>query len=170
MTALIASSSSDYRYHESFTTVFEDLLALNGTSSAVNSLVSEGVYTLTNLLGKKTVESFSFRTCVKPKLLENRLGETEINYESLTAQDLLQTNADFNIFYRIKSFLKLKKFVISDEGVPCVNTIEKIYLGLLVTVFALGILSLFRLSYFKAELRKVFDPREGFTIIVIYNL
>ena len=107
MTALIASSSSDYRYHESFTTVFEDLLALNGTSSAVNSLVSEGVYTLTNLLGKKTVESFSFRTCVKPKLLENRLGETEINYESLTAQDLLQTNADFNIFYRIKSFLKL---------------------------------------------------------------
>ena len=154
----------------SFKTVFEDLLALNGSSTVVDSVVSKGTFKLKDLLGKKTVEGFSFRTCVKPKLSPNRFGDIEIIYESLTAQDLLQTNADFNIFYRIKSFLKLKKFVISDEGVPCVNTIEKIYLGLLVTVFALGILSLFRLSYFKAELRKVFDPREGFTIIVIYNL
>ena len=55
--------------------------------------------------------------------------------------------------------------MISDEGLPCVNTIEKVYLGLLVTVFVLGIVSLFRLAYFKAELRKVFDPRDGFTII-----
>ena len=54
--------------------------------------------------------------------------------------------------------------MISDEGLPCVNTVENIYLGLLVAVFALGILSLFRLSYFKAEIRKVFDPRLGFTI------
>ena len=61
--------------------------------------------------------------------------------------------------------MKLKKFVISDEGLPCVNTVEKVYLGLLVTVFALGILSLFRLSYFKAEIRKIFDPRLGFTNI-----
>ena len=53
----------------------------------------------------------------------------------------------------------------SDEGRPCVNTIEKVYLGLLVTVFALGIISLVRLTYFKAELRKLFDPREGLTII-----
>ena len=53
----------------------------------------------------------------------------------------------------------------SDEGLPCVNTIEKVYLGLLVTVFALGIFSLFRLVYFKAELQKVFDPRQGFTNI-----
>ena len=53
----------------------------------------------------------------------------------------------------------------SDEGLPCVNTIEKVYLGLLVTVFALGILSLFRMAYFKAELRKVFDSRQGFTVI-----
>ena len=53
----------------------------------------------------------------------------------------------------------------SDEGLPCVNTIEKVYLGLLVTVFALGIISLVRLTYFKAELRKLFDPREGLTII-----
>ena len=43
------------------------------------------------------------------------------------------------------------------------NTIEKLYIGLLVTVFALGILSLFRLIYFKNELRKVFDSRSGFT-------
>ena len=61
--------------------------------------------------------------------------------------------------------MKLQKFVISDEGLPCVNTIEKVYLGLLVIVFALGILSLIRLSYYKAELRKVFDPRPEFTII-----
>ena len=53
----------------------------------------------------------------------------------------------------------------SDEGLPCVNTIEKVYLGLLVTVFALGIISLVRLAYFKAELRKLFDPREGLTMI-----
>ena len=52
----------------------------------------------------------------------------------------------------------------SDEGLPCVNTIEKVYLGLLVTVFALGIISLFRLSHFKAELRKVFDPRKRVTL------
>jgi len=55
--------------------------------------------------------------------------------------------------------LKLAKFVDSDEGLPCVNTVEKIYLGLLIAVFALGILSLFRLTHFKADLRKVFDPR-----------
>ena len=56
-------------------------------------------------------------------------------------------------------FLKLEKFVNSDEGLPCVNTVEKAYLGLLVTVFALGIISLFRLRHFKAELQKVFDSR-----------
>ena len=56
-------------------------------------------------------------------------------------------------------FFEACKFVNSDEGLPCVNTIEKVYLGLLVIVFALGILSLIRLSYFKAELQKVFDPR-----------
>ena len=65
----------------------------------------------------------------------------------------------FNNFYRKEIGLKLHKFVNSDEGLPCVNTIEKVYLGLLVTVFALGILSLFRLAYYKAELRRVFDSR-----------
>ena len=48
------------------------------------------------------------------------------------------------------------------------NTIEKLYIGLLVTVFALGILSLFRLIYFKNELRKVFDSRSGFTRSPLY--
>ena len=57
----------------------------------------------------------------------------------------------------------LQKFVNSDEGLPCVNTIEKVYIGLLVTVFALELLSLVRLSYNKAEIRKLFDPRSGFT-------
>ena len=61
---------------------------------------------------------------------------------------------------------KLMKFVNSDEGIPCVNTIEKVYLGLLIVVFGLGILSLFRLSHFKAELLKVFDPRQGFTFFL----
>jgi len=58
------------------------------------------------------------------------------------------------------------EFVNSDEGIPCVNTIEKVYLGLLIVVFGLGILSLFRLSHFKAELLKVFDPRQGFTFFL----
>ena len=61
--------------------------------------------------------------------------------------------------------MKLQKFVNSDEGLPCVNTVEKVYIGLLVTVFALGILSLFRLAYYKTELRRVFDSRLGFAII-----
>ena len=82
----------DYRYCESFETVVEGLLALNGSSPAVDSLVSKGTYTLKNLLGKKTIESFKFRTCVKPKLSENRFSVTEIIYESLTAQDSLQEN------------------------------------------------------------------------------
>ena len=67
----------------------EDLLSLNGSSVVVDFLVSKGTNTLKNLFGKQTVESFKFRTCVKPILSLNRLGETEIVYESLTAQDLL---------------------------------------------------------------------------------
>ena len=71
----------------------ENLLSLNESSTVVESLVSKGTFKLKDLLGKKTIESFSFRTCVKPKLLENRFGDTEIIYESLTAQDLLQNRA-----------------------------------------------------------------------------
>ena len=70
--------------------MFDDLLALNGSSTVVDTLVSKGTYKLKDLLGKKTVESFSFRTCVKPKLSENRFGDTEIIYESLTAKDSLE--------------------------------------------------------------------------------
>ena len=58
-----------------------DFLVSKGTNTVSN--------TLKNLLGKKTIESFKFRTCVKPKLSENRFGQAEIIYESLTAQDLL---------------------------------------------------------------------------------
>ena len=61
------------------------------------------------------------------------------------------------------------KFVNSDEGIPCVNTIEKVYLGLLVIVFGLGILSLFRLSHFKAELLKVFDRRQEFSFFLEFK-
>ena len=91
----------DYRYRESYETVVEDLLALNGTSSVVDFLVSKGSYTLKNLLGKKTIESFKFRTCVKPILSTNPLGETEIFYESLTAQDSLpkRTLTDLKRFF-----------------------------------------------------------------------
>ena len=129
----------------------------------MDSYISKSTNTLKKWLSNTTVESFRFRTCVKPKLSQNQFGETKIIYESLTAQDLL-SNADFYYFMgRRNTFFKLRKFVNSDEGLPCVNTIEKIYLGLLVTVFALAILSLVRLSHFRTELRKVFDPRKRFS-------
>ena len=79
----------------------ENLLSLNESSTVVESLVSKGTFKLKDLLGKKTIESFSFRTCVKPKLLENRFGDTEIIYESLTAQDLLRTRSQIHIFYSL---------------------------------------------------------------------
>ena len=66
-----------------------ELFDLYGNSSATDSYVSKGTDTLKNWLSNKTVESFRFRTCVKPKLFKNKLGETEIIYESLTAQDSL---------------------------------------------------------------------------------
>ena len=69
----------------------------------MDSLVSKGTYKLKDLLGEKTVESFSFRTCVKPKLSENRFGDTEIIYESLTAQDSLKELKPL-FFHRIYSF------------------------------------------------------------------
>ena len=141
-----------------------EIFDLYENSSAADSYISTGTNKLKTLLSSKTVESFEFRTCVKPKLSKNQFGETEIIYESLTAQDLLWNQDFFNFLWVGEIFfLKLEKFVNSDEGLPCVNTIEKIYLGLLVTVFALAIFSFFRLSHFKAELRKVFDPRDGFT-------
>ena len=46
--------------------------------------------TAKKLLGSEIVESFSFRTCVNPKLTKQDSGETEIVYQSLTAQDLLK--------------------------------------------------------------------------------
>ena len=141
-----------------------EIFDLYENSSAADSYISTGANKLKSLLSSKTVESFEFRTCVKPKLSKNQFGETEIIYESLTAKDLLWNQNFFNFLWVGEFFfLKLEKFVNSDEGLPCVNTIEKIYLGLLVTVFALAIFSFFRLSHFKAELRKVFDPRDGFT-------
>ena len=66
-----------------------ELFDLYGNSSATDSYASKGTYALKNWLSNKTVESFRFRTCVKPKLSENQFGEIEITYESLTAQDLL---------------------------------------------------------------------------------
>ena len=95
---LLVRDNTNILIHESFKTVVEDLLALNGTSTVMDSLVLKGTYTWKKLLGKKTVESFQLRTCVKTKLSENRLGDTEIIYESLTAQDLLQKRAQTEMF------------------------------------------------------------------------
>ena len=66
-----------------------ELFDLYGNSSATDSYVSKSTDTLKKWLSDKTVESFRFRTCVKPKLSVNKVGETEIIYESLTAQDSL---------------------------------------------------------------------------------
>ena len=102
----LISSSCDFRYLEPYETAVEDLLALNGSSTAVvDGLVSKGTNTLKDLLGKNTVGSFKFRTCVKPKLSENRLGETEIIYESLTAQELLRKEPQVDQKAHNRSFL-----------------------------------------------------------------
>ena len=65
----------------------QDLFNLYENSTVEDSTISKGTKSLKNLLGNKTVEMFGSRTCVKPKILKNQLGETEIIYESLTAQD-----------------------------------------------------------------------------------
>ena len=138
------------------------------------------------LFGTLIVESFRFRTCVDPEI-KKESAATEIIYESLTAQGFFQnfyrgfhfcfinicegSRNSINLMLRCwDRFWNLDKFVKSDEGLPCVNTIEKAYLGLLVIVFALGIISLFRLSHFKVELRKVFDSRRGFYYSIVYYI
>ena len=77
-----------------------ELFDLYGNSSATDSYISKGSDTLKTWLSNTTVESFRFRTCVKPKLSENQFGETQIIYESLTAQDSLQNTCEpiFKIF------------------------------------------------------------------------
>ena len=80
-------SESNY---ESFETVVKDLFDLYENETSVESTVSKGTNTLKKMLGNRTVESFSFRTCVKPILSQNEFGETQIVYESLTAQDCFQ--------------------------------------------------------------------------------
>ena len=75
--------------HESRDTVVKELFNLYENTTSIESTVSKGTNTLKEMLGNKTVESFSFRTCVKPILTNNKFGETEIVYESLTAQDSL---------------------------------------------------------------------------------
>ena len=72
-------------YREIKTEVLE-LFDLYGNSTTVDSTISKGTNTLKNLLSSETIKSFSFRTCVKPKLSKNQFGETEIIYDSVTAQ------------------------------------------------------------------------------------
>ena len=75
--------------HESCETVVTELFNLYENITSVESTVSKSTNTLKEMLGNKTVENFSFRTCVKPILTNNQFGETLIVYESLTAQDSL---------------------------------------------------------------------------------
>ena len=77
--------------HESFDIVVKELFNLYENTTSVESTVSKSTDKLKEMLGNETVESFSFRTCVKPILTSNQFGETDIVYESLTAQDLLVT-------------------------------------------------------------------------------
>ena len=77
--------------NESFETVVKELFNLYENTTSVDSTVSKSTDKLKKMLGNETVESFSFRTCVKPILTSNQFGETDIVYESLTAQDLLVT-------------------------------------------------------------------------------
>jgi len=81
--------SAEEQKNESFETVVKELFNLYENTTSVESTVLKGTNTLKEMLGNKTVESFSFRTCVKPILTNNQFGETEIVYESLTAQDSL---------------------------------------------------------------------------------
>ena len=73
--------------HESLESAVKTLFNLYENKTSVESTVSKGTSTLKKMLGNKTVESFSFRTCVKPILTQNEFGETGIVYESLTAQN-----------------------------------------------------------------------------------
>ena len=83
--------------HQSLETAVKALFNLYENETSVESTVSKGTNTLKEMLGNSTVESFSFRTCVKPILSENEFGETEIVYESLTAQDCFQNIYFLNI-------------------------------------------------------------------------
>ena len=76
--------------HESLGTAVKALFNLYENETSVESTISKGTNTLKKMLGNRTVESFSFRTCVKPILSQNEFGETQIVYESLTAQDCFQ--------------------------------------------------------------------------------
>ena len=88
-----------------------ELFDLYGNSSATDSYISKGSDTLKTWLSNTTVESFRFRTCVKPKLSENQFGETKIIYESLTAQDSLQNTFEpiFNSYDYNKGFFEASK-------------------------------------------------------------
>ena len=61
-----------------------------GLSNSENDTQDVKSVTIKNLLGSEIVESFNFRTCVKPKLTKQNSGETKIVYQSLTAQEPLQ--------------------------------------------------------------------------------
>ena len=44
-------------------------------------------------MGSDLVKSFSFRTCVNPKLQKKDSGEIKIVYQSLTAKESLQSRS-----------------------------------------------------------------------------
>ena len=80
----------------------KDLFDLYENETSVESTVSKGTNTLKKMLGNNTVESFSFRTCVKPILTQNEFGVTGIVYESLTAQDKLKKYKSFKYWTHLE--------------------------------------------------------------------
>ena len=70
------------------------------------------------------VQSFYFRTCVDPTLVQNDDKTDGIRYSSLTAD----------------------VFAKSDEGLDCVNDVEIAYFCLMGVVLFLGFVSFLRLS------------------------
>ena len=56
---------------------------------------------LKNLLGNDIVESFRFRTCVEPTLMETQFGATNLVYRSLTTKALFQFTHCLCDFYDI---------------------------------------------------------------------
>ena len=68
-------------------TFIDFMLGLSNSEKKSEDLKSAKIK---NLLGSEIVDSFNFRTCVKPKLTNIGSGETKIVYQSLTAQGTFQ--------------------------------------------------------------------------------
>ena len=76
----------------SLLTAVQEIFNFNTNSTKADtkvSKISKGTNIMKKVFGTQIVESFKFRTCVDPKIMEES-SETEIIYESLTAQGTFQ--------------------------------------------------------------------------------